>query len=160
MFETSIRPLNAGDAPALAKLLAKQRTDYIAHFSPFEFDERSVAEVVSAARRDCFWALCVEEEIAGFFMLRGFDAGYARPSYGVFVAEHAAGRGLARESLRFALAWCAENGVETVLLKVAQQNQRARRIYIAAGFEFVGICPATGHEMLEKRMQPAGKSCP
>lgn len=160
MLENAIRPLHACDAPALAKLLAAQRADYIAHFSPFEFDERTVAEVLSTARRDRFWALCTDGEIAGFFMLRGFDAGYARPSYGVFVAEHAAGRGLARESLRFALEWCAENGVESVLLKVARENQRARGIYIAAGFEFVGICPATGHEMLEKRMQPAEKSCP
>ena len=160
MFDNAIRPLHVSDASALAKLLATQRADYVAHFSPFGFDERSIAEVVSASRRDRFWALCAEEEIAGFFMLRGFDAGYARPSYGVFVAEHAAGRGLAREALRFALEWCAAKGVESVLLKVAQENQRARAIYIAAGFEFVGICPATGHEMLEKRMQPVDKSCP
>lgn len=160
MGDSSIRPLHVSDAPVLAKLLARQRADYIAHFSPFEFDERSVAEVLSGARRDNFWALCTEGEIAGFFMLRGFDAGYARPSYGVFVAEHAAGRGLARESLNFALKWCGANGVESVLLKVAKENQRARGIYIAAGFEFVGICPTTGHEMLEKRMQPVDKSCP
>ncbi len=147
-----IRELITHDAPALARLLAAQRPEYLAHFRPFDLDEATIAGVLSAARRDRFWALVESGELVGFFMLRGFDAGYQRPSYGVFVAESVAGRGLGRASLEFALEWCAANGVERVLLKVAKENIRARRIYIAAGFEFVETCPTTGQEMLEKQM--------
>ena len=146
-----IRELTSEDAPALARLLAAQRPEYLAHFSPFKFDEPTLARILGDARRDRFWALCLFGEIVGFFMLRGFDAGYGRPSYGVFVAESATGRGLARASLDFALKWCAENAVERVLLKVAPGNLRARSIYKKAGFESIGICPTTGHEMLERR---------
>lgn len=147
-----IRELVVQDAPALSQLLGVQRQDYLTHFRPFDFDEATVASVLSATRRDRFWGLVESGELVGFFMLRGFDAGYQRPSYGVFVAESSAGRGLGRASLEFALEWCATHGVERVLLKVAKENIRARRIYVAAGFEFVEICQTTGQEMLEKQM--------
>lgn len=146
-----IRELTAQDAPALAKLLAAQRPEYLAHFHPFDFNEPTLARILADARRDRFWALCLFGEIVGFFMLRGFDACYGRPSYGVFIAESAAGRGLARTSLDFALKWCAENAVERVFLKVAPDNLRAHALYKKAGFENIGACPATGHEMLERR---------
>lgn len=149
---SSIRELRLEDVPTLSKLLQAQRAEYIAWFHPFAFDEPTIASVLQAADRDRYWALESERNLVGFFMLRGFDAGYQRPSYGVFVAEEAAGRGLARASLEYSLQWCATYGIEKVMLKVAPENYRARAIYESAGFVSTGTCAATGHEIFEIRV--------
>src|SRR5687767_9438404 len=120
------RPLGPTDAPAVARLLAEQRIDYLGWFHPFNFDEGAIEEQLVRAVRDRFWGIQLAGELVGFFMLRGLDAGYARPSYGVFVSEKAAGLGLARASLAFALEWCATCGIDRVMLKVAPENHRAR----------------------------------
>ncbi len=152
MSQIRTKQLGVDDAPILAALLAEQRSDYLAHFHPFGFDAATLAAQFMAAKRDRFLGIYENEALLGFFMLRGFDEGYQRPSFGVFVAEVTAGRGLARFALERALAWCVESGVEIVMLKVAVENPRARRIYVGAGFEFVGICSATGQEMFEKHL--------
>jgi RimJ/RimL family protein N-acetyltransferase len=158
MSKGGFRELIRADAPALARLLQSQRAEYVAWFHPFAFDERTIASHLESAIRDRYWALESEGKLVGFFMLRGFDAGYQRPSYGVFVAEEAAGRGLARASLDYALHWCATCGIETVMLKVAAENDRARAVYESAGFVSVGTCASTGQHILEKRVSLTANS--
>lgn len=145
--ELSIRPLLADDAGSLAALLAAEPADYVAHFHPFAFDAAAIRDRIAAASRDRYWALLAADQMAGFFMLRGFDAGYTRPAFGVYVASRHAGHGLARLALQFALAWCRLNAVASVMLKVHSENAAARRVYIEAGFKSDGICPNTGHEI-------------
>jgi RimJ/RimL family protein N-acetyltransferase len=149
MSEPEIFALTAEDGPALSALLERQTPGYVEHFHPFPFDERSVTAALAEARQDRFWGIRVDRSFAGFFMLRGFDRGYLRPSFGVLVSEQFAGRGLARLALAHSAKWCTDNGVERVMLKVAPENQRAWRTYVAAGFEHVEDCPATGHAILE-----------
>jgi RimJ/RimL family protein N-acetyltransferase len=86
-----------------------------------------------------------------FFMLRGFDDGFERPSFGVYIAEAFANRGLAKLALQYALVWCRLNHVAAVMLKVHPENHYARRVYEQAGFRFTEVCPRTGHDILEKR---------
>jgi RimJ/RimL family protein N-acetyltransferase len=150
--DVSLAPLTAGDAQELAALLRHARTDYVVHFHPFAFDEESVSAQLSAARADRFWAIRDGGALAGFFMLRGFDAGYARPSFGVFVAEKFAGRGLATQALAHALEWCREHGVEEAMLKVHPQNTAARSVYERLGFRRAGVCGTTGHDILVKQI--------
>jgi RimJ/RimL family protein N-acetyltransferase len=144
-----IRELTANDAPELARLLASQRPEYLAHFHPFDFEEPSIRRTLEAARKDRFWVFMVESQLAGFFMLRGFDQGYARPSFGVFVAEQFQSRGIARAALAHSIRWCEENGVERLMLKVSAENPVARRVYLEAGFQVSGMCDKTGHEIME-----------
>ncbi|HEX9807644.1 MAG TPA: GNAT family N-acetyltransferase, partial [Alteraurantiacibacter sp.] len=106
---------------------------------------------IDGAIRDHYWAIEMGGELAGFFMLRGLDTGYAKPSFGIFVAEHWSGRGLAAAALEYSKAWCTEHGVSTMMLKVAPDNAAARRIYQDAGFVPVGTCPDTGHAIHEWR---------
>jgi RimJ/RimL family protein N-acetyltransferase len=152
MSEPEIFPLTAQDASALAALLGRQRKEYVTSFHPFAFDAVTIGRILADCRADRFWGLRMDGELAGFFMLRGFDEGYARPSFGVLVSEESAGRGLARLAIGHALQWCAENGVECVMLKVDPANGRALRIYQDAGFEFAGRCPRTGQDIMEKHM--------
>lgn len=123
----------------------------MADFSPFAFDEHTVRRQLEHAVRDRYWAFHVGGQLAGFFMLRGFDAGYERPSFGVFVAEKYRGHGLATAALAYAKRWCKEHNVHRIMLKVAASNRAARSIYEKAGFVSVGPCPDTGHLIHEWR---------
>ncbi len=146
-------PLRIEDAAELAALLQGQRLEYLAHFHPFGFDTATIRTKLEAARRDRYWALRSDGRLAGFFMLRGFDEGYARPAFGVFVGEEFAGRGLGRLALEESLRWCRENGCEAVMLKVSPDNPRAKALYAANGFVEIGQCERTGHTMMEARLK-------
>lgn len=149
--DLTIFPLQPRDSAELAALLAAELPAYIEHFTPFAFDADSLAARFAAARRNRYWGIRVGEKLVGFFMLRGFDEGYARPAFGVYVASAFASRGLAKLALHFSLAWCRCNGIPAVMLKVAPDNVHARRIYAEAGFTDAGLCPRTGHQTMEFR---------
>ena len=127
-------PLTPPEAGEVSRILTAARPAYAVHFHPFAFDEESVRAQLERARRDRFWGMRSGGELAGFFMLRGFDDGYERPAFGVFIAERFAGRGLARRALTAATQWCEENGVKEMMLTVTPENAVARRIYEEAGF--------------------------
>jgi RimJ/RimL family protein N-acetyltransferase len=110
----------------------------------------SLARQCAASRQDIFASLHAKDDLAGFFCLRGLDAGYSRPSFGVYVASRFARRGLARFALKEALRLCGERGIPRVMLKVAPGNSTARRLYEEAGFMPCGDCADTGHQMMEK----------
>jgi len=136
--ESVIAPMSPREAAELSALLTGSRPDYIAHFHPFDFDEKSVRARLNQARKDLYWSIRCGEALAGFFMLRGFDEGYERPAFGVFVAEEFSGRGLARRALAEAMKWCETNGVREMLLSVYRENPAAVRIYEEAGFAETG----------------------
>ena len=147
----AVAPLRTADAPALARLIGRQRPDYMRAFFPFAFDAEALRARLGAAERDRYWALRRQGELAGFFMLRGFDEGYDRPSFGVFVAEAHAGRGLATLALAHALTWCREAGVGEVMLKVDPAHAAAVEVYRRAGFVAAGRCADTGHDILVRK---------
>jgi len=92
-----------------------------------------------------------QEDWVGFFMLRGWDAGYERPSLGLMVDEGHAGKGLGTLCLQAAMTECRLMGISSCMLKVAPENRRARGIYEKAGFIFESVCPTKGHEILSIR---------
>jgi RimJ/RimL family protein N-acetyltransferase len=132
--EAEIAPLEGADAAEVSAMLRAARAEYAVHFHPFAFDEASVRVALEKARRDRAWGLRVGRELAGIFMLRGFDAGFEAPAFGVFVAEEFAGRGLATRALAEATRWCEGNGVREMMLTVYAENRRAVRVYEQAGF--------------------------
>jgi len=141
--------LTAAEVSTLADLLSRQRSDYIEHFHPFQFSPEAIAAQLFAAKADRFWSIRHQGQLAGLFMLRGFDEGFTRPSFGVFVAEEFSGRGLARAALAYAIQWCRGNGIRRMMLKVAPDNPAAHRVYSQAGFKNTGICKRTNHEIME-----------
>lgn len=145
-----MRELEAADAGALSTLLLGQRAEYLRHFHPFAFDAETLATELGRRIRDRWWGIWVASRLAGFFMMRGLDAGYARPAFGVFVAEEFAGQGLASRALDRALEWGAKAGVEAVMLTVAAENAAARRIYEGAGFRPTGRLAPSGQEIYER----------
>jgi RimJ/RimL family protein N-acetyltransferase len=136
--DTNLARLTVGEAGELSALLMQSRAEYLAHFHPFGFEEESVRGQMEGARRDQYWGIRCGGRLAGFFMLRGFDEGYERPAFGVFVAEEFARRGLARRALTEAMKWCEENAVREMMLTVYRENTAAVRIYEEAGFVETG----------------------
>jgi RimJ/RimL family protein N-acetyltransferase len=86
-------------------------------------------------------------------MLRGFDGGHERPSFGVYVSERFANHGLGTLALQYVLSWCRLNKIASIMLKVHPENQHARHIYEQTGFEFTEVCSRTGHDVFEKRWE-------
>jgi CMP-N-acetylneuraminic acid synthetase/RimJ/RimL family protein N-acetyltransferase len=146
----SIDPLEVNDAPELSRLILEDDPSYRTHFAPFPFDEPSILARLVSVVRDRFWAMRIGGILAGFFMLRGFDEGFERPSFGVYIGERYAGLHLASLALHYALAWCAVRDISAVMLKVHPNNTGARGIYESAGFSFEHVCPQTGHHILVK----------
>lgn len=155
-----IRPFAQGDVARILTLLRAASPDYVRFFRPFEFEAAPVAQLVSAARSDCWLLIEIATDgqapvPAGFYMLRGIDEGFADPMYGIFVAEEFCGRGLARLSLAHAESMCRVNGWPNLLLKVDPANVRAFELYEANGFRFLRLDPATGNQVLIKPLLDA-----
>lgn len=134
-----LRPLSVADAPAFSTMLSAQPPEYIQYFRPFDFDAETLTKLLDAARDDVYMGFFLDATIAGFFMLRGWDSGYAIPAYGVTIAQAFAGIGLATLSLDASKTLCRLRGVERLMLKVHPDNLTAKHLYEKAGFVQSGV---------------------
>ena len=140
-----IKRINTNQAKELSNLLLKSSKEYSQHFIPFEFDLISVNAAMSKAKKDMFYGVYVENKIIGFYMLRGWDAGYDVPSYGVWIAENFSSKGISKLTLNHAISVCRINSIKRLMLKVHPDNLVAKRIYENFGFVYEGIDERIGH---------------
>lgn len=152
MSELEVRRLAASDAPAVSALLAVDPPDYRRHFQPFSTDPTEIASEIGRAERDRYWGLFTDGALAGLLMLRGLDAGYVVPAFGVYVAHDLSGKGLGTVALAFAQAWCRLNGCPEIMLTVHPDNAGARRMYERDGFVADGERSGVGHLIYRKRL--------
>jgi len=145
------RRMRADDLPALERMLSAESTDYMQHFLAFA-KAGELTRQFTQASQDVFFTIEAGGELAGFYCLRGFDAGYARPTFGLYVASVFSGQGLGRAALAHALDTCRGLNVSQVMLKVAPTYERARLIYETAGFVATGVCPDTGHTIMNREV--------
>lgn len=145
----AIEQLTPEHSHLLSAMLVSQSPKYTQYFVPFSYDHQSIHERLANAQSDKYWGMWCNRELAGFFMLRGFDEGYMRPSYGVLISEPYANKGLAKLTLTHALSWCRLNQLEAIMLKVHPDNIYAKRAYEKMGFQHIEPCPRTGHLIME-----------
>lgn len=146
-------PMNAETAQRLEQMMRGETDAYLQFFRPF-VKQGELTRQSQAAVKNGFFAITDGDDLVGFYSMRGLDDGYARPSFGLYVASHFSGLGLGQSALNRAIEWCRDQGIEKMMLKVDESNQAARRIYEQAGFEFEGTCPDTGHIQMELKIQP------
>lgn len=146
-----MRTMTIADAIVLQSLMDEESKDYLLHFTAFA-ESGALLQQSQNARRDVFFTLVLGERPSGFFCLRGLDEGYARPSFGVYVASAAQGMGLARAAVHAAVDWCRMHALPVLMLKVSAHNARATRLYESMGFVPVGVCPDSGQTIMEKRI--------
>jgi RimJ/RimL family protein N-acetyltransferase len=140
-----IRPLKPSDAHALSRLLRSQTPAYVRFFTPFDFDEATLARLLAECDMDVWMGIYLRDEMAGFFMLRGWDAGYAAPAYGVLIDERYSGYGLTRLSLNFVKSLCRLRRSPRVMLKVHPENYAAKKLFEEARFKQTSVEAASGN---------------
>ena len=139
-----IRPLGVEDAAAVSALLRRQPPEYARFFYAFGSGEDEIARLLAARERDIYAGIYWRGELAAVFMLRGWDAGYEVPSFGVLVDVKHRGRAFMRISLDVAKLICRLSGAKRLMAKIHPDNvspRGARRL----GFVQTGVEPETGN---------------
>lgn len=140
----TIRELRAGDAAAVSGLLRAQPPEYARFFYAFGSGEEEIARILSGRERDIYSGIFWRGELATVFMLRGWDAGYEVPSFGVLVDVRHRGRSFMRIALEAAKLICRLSGSKRLMAKIHPDNvspRGARRL----GFVQTGVEPETGN---------------
>ncbi len=130
-----IKKISAAQAKELSDLLLQSDREYSKYFIPFQFDVESVSAVLNKAVNDMYYGIYANSKLVGFYMLRGWDAGYEIPSYGVWIAENYSSKGLSKLTLHHALSVCRINNIKKLMLKVHPDNLVAKKLY--EDFEFI-----------------------
>src|SRR5438309_1247083 len=107
--EIRLRRLNASEADRITGLLQAGSAEYSAYFRPFPYDSNIIRNILEHASRDSFFGVEIGDgkfELAGFYMLRGLDEGFADPMYGVYIGQRFQRLGLARLTMRHAESFC------------------------------------------------------
>lgn len=135
----AIRELRVEDAAAVSQLLRAQPPEYVRFFYAFSFDEEEIARVLAARTKDIYSGMFWRGELAAFFMLRGWDAGYEVPSFGVVVDVRHRGLAFMRIALDVAKLVSRLAGAPRLLAKIHPDNvspRGARRLgLVQTGFE-------------------------
>lgn len=153
MTDLAIRPLVPTDADAVLLLLTGDSPRYRQHFEAFPDGQSEIDTALAQSDKDAFLGIFLEGELGALVMLRGLDAGFAAPAFGVYVAERHAGRGLGTLALACAEAWCKLDGRAEIMLTVHPENAAARRLYEEQGFVASGERSEIGHLVYRKRLR-------
>ncbi|MEJ2195961.1 MAG: GNAT family N-acetyltransferase [Ignavibacteriaceae bacterium] len=133
-----IKKLSLQLAPALSEALLSEKPKYLQYFTPFEFSVESITHILDQAIKDKYFGIFVDNELAGFYMLRGLDEGYDTPSYGVWISSKYSNKGLSKLTLFHSFSFCRLNNIKSVMLKVHPDNIIAKNLYEALGFVKTG----------------------
>lgn len=142
--DLTIRALGVEDAAAVSGLLRAQPPEYARFFYAFGRGEEEIARVLAARERDVYSGMFWRGELAAVFMLRGWDAGYEVPSFGVLVDAKRRGRAFMRIALDVAKLTCRLSGATRLMAKIHPDNvspRGARRL----GFVQTGVEAETGN---------------
>jgi ribosomal protein S18 acetylase RimI-like enzyme len=109
-------------------------------FHPHSFNYQAVKKIINISesnKKDLYYlVLDQEDQIRGYFMLRGFDEGYKVPSFGEVVHPNFQNRGLGTEILKIAIKISKRLKVKKLMLHVYKNNLVAKKIYKSLGFQF------------------------
>lgn len=126
--------------------------DYRRFFEPFPGGKKDIDAALERAVKDSYWGFYVDDQLSALVMLRGLDAGFAAPAFGIYVAERYAHRGIATAALALAEAWCRLNDLDELMLTVHPEHSQALRLYEAEGYSAAGEQSAIGHLVYRKRL--------
>jgi ribosomal protein S18 acetylase RimI-like enzyme len=126
----SLAPSDRRDLAAFFEALAGD-PDTMRFFHPHPLTG-AYAEMLCAGvgqRRDRYFLARRCGTVVGYSMLRGWDEGYAVPSFGVGIHPSARGMGLGQLLFQHAIAVCCDAGAPALRLSVYKANARAVHIY-------------------------------
>lgn len=153
IHDVSFKRIQVRDSLKLSAMLVAAPAAYSRFFIPFAFDAQSVKLILRKAKKDIFFAVKVNGDWAGFYMLRGFDSGYRVPAYGVWIAPKYKNCGLAALALAHAFAICKLNRIGQLMLKVHPKNVKALKLYEKMGFVRTDVDPQNSNFVYHKKFQ-------
>jgi len=118
----TVRPLEVEDAGLVAALLRKQPAEYARFFYAWSSDEAEIGKALAARARDCYAGLFWSGELVGFYMLRGWDAGYDVPAFGVLIDIQHRGGSFMRVALDIAKMTARLAGATRLMAKIHPDN--------------------------------------
>jgi GNAT superfamily N-acetyltransferase len=115
--------LKENDVPAIVRT-----------FNPFPMNDDTARRISLSSRRDHYYGAFLEGRMVGLSMLRGWDEGYAVPSFGILVDHRFHNKGIGSRLTDFTIAEADDLCCERVRLSVFASNPAAIRVYAAKGF--------------------------
>ena len=131
----TIRQIQDIDYEDLARFFEKNNVPEITkYFHPFPLNSQTAHEITCASHLDRYYIAILDDQIAGFCMLRGWDEGYQIPSLGLFVAKNQQGLGLGKQMVKFCLQEANKLDCHSIRLSVYETNITAVSLYRSFGF--------------------------
>lgn len=150
----TIERLSSRHEGEIAKLFAVIAADQTAsRFHPHDFSDASARHITGYGGRDIYLGLWGDEDLVGYGMLRGWDAGYDIPSLGIYLSPPVRGRGLARTLMSALHDRARQAGANHVRLKVYRDNIAAVLLYERLGYIFQGEENGQSVGILDLRQQ-------
>lgn len=140
-----LRPLGRSDAARVARFISGQPGDYARFFYAFGDDETALAVMLERARRDIYSGLFLGERLICIFMLRGWDAGFDIPSFGLVVDAQYRGQQVLTVALEAAKLSARLRGAARMMCKVHPDNPGATRGALRLGFIADVLEPESGN---------------
>ena len=132
-------PIGPEHVEELTALFERNRTPAVTEmFDPFALDATQARKIALGGGEDAFYLARSGKLAVGFSMLRGFDEGYAIPSFGIFVDRESQGRGVGRKLTAWTVEQACGRGCPAVRLTVYAANVAACRLYESLGFRRAG----------------------
>ena len=141
-----VRMLGPADATLYRALRLRALREHPDAFTSCYAEDRDQPVEAAAQRLAAhpFWGAYQHAELYGFVGLeRELRAKNRHKAtvMGMYVAPEVGGHGVGRALLEALVRHARANGLESLVLTVTEGNQRARRLYEAAGFRSFGIEP-------------------
>jgi GNAT superfamily N-acetyltransferase len=134
--ETVIEAVEAGHAQALAELFEGNCVPAVSDsFDPFPLTADEARRIALKPRLDAYFVASMRAELIAMSMLRGFDEGFAVPSFGIFVDHRHQGLGVGRWLTAWTVGEARRRGCATIRLSVYASNAAALHLYHSLGFE-------------------------
>jgi ribosomal-protein-alanine N-acetyltransferase len=145
-----IEPIEARHADALAELFEQNRASAVSDtFDPFPLTDDEARRIALEPRLDAYFIASRKAEPIAMSMLRGFDEGFAIPSFGIFVDHRHHGGGVGRRLTAWTVEEARRRGCAAIRLSVYASNEVAVRLYRSLGFaeqERAVVARATGRD--------------
>jgi ribosomal-protein-alanine N-acetyltransferase len=128
-------PVEARHADGLTELFERNSTPEItSSFDPFPLTSQEARRIALEPRQDGYYVAVRGDRLVGLSLLRGFDEGYAIPSFGIFVDREAHGQGIGRALTVWTIEAARRRGCSSLRLSVYGANSVACGLYASLGF--------------------------
>lgn len=112
--------------------------EVIKNFNPFPLNAKTACEITLKKRKDRFYVSYLENKIIGLVMLRGWEAGYEIPSFGILIDHKYHHQGIGKQLTNYALEEAKKIGCRKVRLSVFAENSVALYLYESLRFKEIG----------------------